>query len=106
LLAKSSEEVSATTQSEQIEKIKPAQTPPAPGGGATLVLSAVFTILLIAIRPTGHQDQGHRPRRRPADRRPDGDADRLALIIFVNQTTTSTITHGKPRIEQHPGRDS
>lgn len=29
----------------------------------------------------------------------DGDADRVTLIIFVNQTTTSTITQGKPRID-------
>jgi Mce-associated membrane protein len=29
----------------------------------------------------------------------DGDADRVTLIIFVNQTTTSTITEGKPRID-------
>lgn len=29
----------------------------------------------------------------------DGDADRVTLIIFVNQTTTSTITQGKPRVD-------
>jgi Mce-associated membrane protein len=29
----------------------------------------------------------------------DGDADRVTLIIFVNQTTTSTITEGKPRVD-------
>jgi len=29
----------------------------------------------------------------------DGDANRVTLIIFVNQTTTSTITQGKPRID-------
>lgn len=29
----------------------------------------------------------------------DGNADRVTLIIFVNQTTTSTITEGKPRID-------
>jgi Mce-associated membrane protein len=34
----------------------------------------------------------------------DGDADRVTLIIFVNQTTTSTITQGKPRIDQNRTR--
>jgi Mce-associated membrane protein len=29
----------------------------------------------------------------------DGNADRVTLIIFVNQTTTSTITQGKPRVD-------
>jgi Mce-associated membrane protein len=29
----------------------------------------------------------------------DGNADRVTLIIFVNQTTTSTITEGKPRVD-------
>ncbi|MDX6279656.1 MAG: Mce-associated rane protein [Kribbellaceae bacterium] len=29
----------------------------------------------------------------------DGDADRVTLIIFVNQTTTSTITKGSPRVD-------
>jgi Mce-associated membrane protein len=29
----------------------------------------------------------------------DGDADRVTLIIFVNQTTTSTITQGRPRVD-------
>jgi Mce-associated membrane protein len=29
----------------------------------------------------------------------DGDADRITLIIFVNQTTTSTITKGSPRLD-------
>lgn len=29
----------------------------------------------------------------------DGDADRVTLVIFVNQTTTSTITQGKPRVD-------
>ncbi|GAA1607438.1 hypothetical protein GCM10009789_72280 [Kribbella sancticallisti] len=29
----------------------------------------------------------------------DGDADRVTLIIFVNQTTTSTITEGRPRVD-------
>ncbi|GAA0602948.1 hypothetical protein HPO96_19180 [Kribbella sandramycini] len=29
----------------------------------------------------------------------DGDADRVTLIIFVNQTTTSTVTQGKPRVD-------
>ncbi|ONI68698.1 hypothetical protein BWI15_37620 [Kribbella sp. ALI-6-A] len=29
----------------------------------------------------------------------DGDANRVTLIIFVNQTTTSTITQGKPRVD-------
>jgi Mce-associated membrane protein len=29
----------------------------------------------------------------------DGDADRVTLIIFVNQTTTSTITQGSPRVD-------
>ncbi|MEI8408463.1 MULTISPECIES: hypothetical protein [unclassified Kribbella] len=29
----------------------------------------------------------------------DGDADRVTLIIFVNQTTTSTLTKGVPRID-------
>ena len=29
----------------------------------------------------------------------DGDANRVTLIIFVNQTTTSTITEGKPRVD-------
>ncbi len=29
----------------------------------------------------------------------DGDAERVTLIIFVNQTTTSTITQGKPRVD-------
>jgi Mce-associated membrane protein len=29
----------------------------------------------------------------------DADADRVTLIIFVNQTTTSTITQGKPRVD-------
>jgi Mce-associated membrane protein len=29
----------------------------------------------------------------------DGDADRVTLIIFVNQITTSTITQGKPRVD-------
>ncbi len=29
----------------------------------------------------------------------DGDADRVTLIIFVNQTTTSTITEGNPRVD-------
>jgi Mce-associated membrane protein len=29
----------------------------------------------------------------------DGDTDRVTLIIFVNQTTTSTITQGKPRVD-------
>ncbi|WP_433162457.1 hypothetical protein [Kribbella sp. CA-247076] len=29
----------------------------------------------------------------------DGDADRVTLVIFVNQTTTSTITEGKPRVD-------
>ncbi|MGW6281172.1 hypothetical protein [Kribbella sp. NPDC055071] len=34
----------------------------------------------------------------------DGDADRVTLIIFVNQTTTSTITQGKPRVDQNRTR--
>lgn len=29
----------------------------------------------------------------------DGDANRVTLVIFVNQTTTSTITQGKPRVD-------
>jgi Mce-associated membrane protein len=29
----------------------------------------------------------------------DGNADRVTLIIFVNQTTTSTITKGSPRVD-------
>jgi Mce-associated membrane protein len=29
----------------------------------------------------------------------DADADRVTLIIFVNQTTTSTITKGSPRVD-------
>lgn len=29
----------------------------------------------------------------------DGDANRVTLIIFVNQTTTSTITKGSPRVD-------
>ncbi|ADB35147.1 hypothetical protein Kfla_6144 [Kribbella flavida DSM 17836] len=29
----------------------------------------------------------------------DGDTDRVTLVIFVNQTTTSTITQGKPRVD-------
>ncbi|MEV0287304.1 MULTISPECIES: hypothetical protein [unclassified Kribbella] len=29
----------------------------------------------------------------------DGNADRVTLIIFVNQTTTSRITEGKPRVD-------
>jgi Mce-associated membrane protein len=29
----------------------------------------------------------------------DGDADRVTLLVFVNQTTTSTITQGKPRVD-------
>ncbi|WP_203590526.1 hypothetical protein [Streptomyces sp. SID13031] len=29
----------------------------------------------------------------------DGNADRVTLIIFVNQTTTSTITEGRPRVD-------
>ena len=29
----------------------------------------------------------------------DGDADRVTLVVFVNQTTTSTITQGKPRVD-------
>lgn len=29
----------------------------------------------------------------------DGNADRVTLIIFVNQTTTSTITQGRPRVD-------
>ncbi|WBQ06354.1 hypothetical protein [Kribbella sp. CA-293567] len=29
----------------------------------------------------------------------DGDADRVTLVIFVNQTTTSTITQGRPRVD-------
>ncbi|TDU90869.1 Mce-associated membrane protein [Kribbella voronezhensis] len=29
----------------------------------------------------------------------DGNADRVTLVIFVNQTTTSTITQGKPRVD-------
>ncbi|MEU4190934.1 hypothetical protein AB0E69_03480 [Kribbella sp. NPDC026611] len=34
----------------------------------------------------------------------DGDANRVTLIIFVNQTTTSTITQGKPRVDQNRTR--
>jgi Mce-associated membrane protein len=34
----------------------------------------------------------------------DGDADRVTLIIFVNQTTTSTITKGSPRVDQNRTR--
>ncbi|MGC4937901.1 hypothetical protein [Kribbella sp. DT2] len=29
----------------------------------------------------------------------DADANRVTLVIFVNQTTTSTITQGKPRVD-------
>lgn len=29
----------------------------------------------------------------------DGDANRVTLVIFVNQTTTSTITEGRPRVD-------
>lgn len=29
----------------------------------------------------------------------DGDANRVTLVIFVNQTTTSTITQGQPRVD-------
>ena len=34
----------------------------------------------------------------------DGDADRVTLLVFVNQTTTSTITQGKPRIDLNRAR--
>jgi Mce-associated membrane protein len=34
----------------------------------------------------------------------DGEADRVTLIIFVNQTTTSTITEGKPRVDMNRTR--
>jgi Mce-associated membrane protein len=34
----------------------------------------------------------------------DGDADRVTLLVFVNQTTTSTITEGKPRIDLNRAR--
>lgn len=34
----------------------------------------------------------------------DGNADRVTLIIFVNQTTTSTITKGSPRVDQNRTR--
>jgi Mce-associated membrane protein len=34
----------------------------------------------------------------------DGDADRVTLLVFVNQTTTSTITQGKPRVDLNRAR--
>jgi Mce-associated membrane protein len=34
----------------------------------------------------------------------DGDADRVTLVVFVNQTTTSTITQGKPRVDLNRAR--
>jgi Mce-associated membrane protein len=34
----------------------------------------------------------------------DGDADRVTLLVFVNQTTTSTLTQGKPRIDLNRAR--
>jgi Mce-associated membrane protein len=34
----------------------------------------------------------------------DGDADRVTLLVFVNQTTTSTLTQGTPRIDLNRAR--
>ncbi|MFC0628715.1 hypothetical protein [Kribbella deserti] len=34
----------------------------------------------------------------------DGDADRVTLLVFVNQTTTSTITQNKPRVDLNRAR--
>jgi Mce-associated membrane protein len=34
----------------------------------------------------------------------DGDANRVTLLVFVNQTTTSTITQGKPRVDLNRAR--
>jgi len=34
----------------------------------------------------------------------DGNADRVTLLVFVNQTTTSTITQGKPRVDLNRAR--
>jgi len=34
----------------------------------------------------------------------DGDADRMTLLVFVNQTTTSTITQNKPRVDLNRAR--
>jgi Mce-associated membrane protein len=34
----------------------------------------------------------------------DGDADRVTLLVFVNQTTTSTITENKPRVDLNRAR--
>ncbi len=50
-------------------------------------------------RRAGHQDQGDGPAEVREVGVRDGDADRVTLIIFVNQTTTSTITQGKPRVD-------
>jgi Mce-associated membrane protein len=34
----------------------------------------------------------------------DANADRVTLLVFVNQTTTSTITQGKPRVDLNRAR--
>ena len=34
----------------------------------------------------------------------DGGADRVSLLVFVNQTTTSTVTQGRPRVDLNRAR--
>ncbi|HEU4947065.1 MAG TPA: hypothetical protein VFT31_07930 [Kribbella sp.] len=46
--------------------------------------------------------RGRRGTRRGTDQ--VGGADRVTVLVFVNQTTTSTITQGKPRVDLNRAR--